>query len=109
MPPSIGYEVVAARGNFLSSHSYALAYSKPVLVTGMQADYKLNDSSNLLRRFPRGFQRVSGRERQTPFPRRIKWHNDEHKVSVSLMTDIGPQYEDPAFGPTDPPGQEQPV
>ena len=22
----------------------------------------------------------------------VKWHNDEHKVSVSLMTDIGPQY-----------------
>ena len=41
--PSIGYEVVAAPGNFFYSHSYALAYSEPVLVTGLQADYKLNN------------------------------------------------------------------
>ena len=32
--PSIGYEVVAAPGNFFYTHSYALGYSEPVLVTG---------------------------------------------------------------------------
>ena len=89
--PSIGYEVVAAPGNFFYSHSYALGYSEPVLVTGFQGDYKLNESLEPHCRSPRRLQSVPGRGRQVPFPGRGKWHNDEHKVSVSLMTDIGPQ------------------
>ena len=34
----MGYEVVAAPGNFFYSHSYALGYSEPVIVTGPFGD-----------------------------------------------------------------------
>ena len=89
--PSIGYEVVAAPGNFFYSHSYALGYSEPVLVTGLQADYKLNDFWNLIGGFHEGFNQFQNENGKFHFLGGVKWHNDEHKVSVSLMTDVGPQ------------------
>jgi hypothetical protein len=90
--PCIGYEVVAAPGNFFYSHSYAIGYSEPVLVTGAQADYKLNGSWNLIAGFHDGFNQFEDQNGMFHFLGGAKWHNDEHKVSVSLMTDIGPQY-----------------
>jgi len=88
---SIGYEVVAAPGNFFYSHSYALGYSEPVLVTGVQADYKLNEYWNLIGGFHDGFNAFEDPNGALHFLGGMKWHNDEHKVSLSLMTDIGPQ------------------
>jgi hypothetical protein len=90
--PSIGYEVVAAPGNFFYSHSYALGYSEPVLVTGVQADYKLNDAWNIIGGFHDGFNAFEDPNGMFHFLGGVKWHDDEHKVSLSLMTDIGPQY-----------------
>ena len=89
--PSIGYEVVAAPGNFFYSHSYVLGYSEPVLVTGFQADYKLNESWNLIGGLNEGFNQFQDEDGKFHFLGGVKWHNDEHKVSFSLMTDIGPQ------------------
>ena len=94
--PSIGYEVVAAPGNFFYSHSYALGYSEPVLVTGFQADYKLNKFWNAIAGLNEGFNEFQDEDGKFHFPGGLKWHNDEHKVSVSLMTDIGPQYVNPS-------------
>ena len=89
--PSIGYEVVAAPGNFFYSHSYALGYSEPVLVTGLQADYRLNDYWNFIGGFHDGFNAFEDPNGMLHFLGGAKWHNDEQKTSVSLMTDIGPQ------------------
>ena len=89
--PSIGYEVVAAPGNFFYSHSYALGYSEPVLVTGLQADYKLSNHWNVIGGFNNGFNEFEDQNGMLHFLGGAKWHNDEHKVSLSLMTDIGPQ------------------
>ncbi len=89
--PSIGYEVVAAPGNFFYSHSYALGYSEPVLVTGFQADYKLNDYWNVIGGLNKGFNQFQDEDGKFHFLGGVKWHNDEHKVSFSLMTDIGPE------------------
>ena len=89
--PSIGYEVVAAPGNFFYSHSYALGYSEPVLVTGFQANYKLNDYWNVIGGLNEGFNQFQDEDGKFHFLGGLKWHNDEHKVSVSLMTDIGPE------------------
>jgi len=87
----IGYEIVPAPGNFFYSHSYALAYSEPILVTGVQADYKLNDAWDIIGGFHDGFNGFEDPNGMLHFLGGAKWHNDEHKVSVSLMTDIGPQ------------------
>jgi hypothetical protein len=89
--PSIGYEVVAAPGNFFYSHSYALGYSEPVLVTGVQGDYKLNNHWNFIAGFHDGFNAFEDPNGMFHFLGGAKWHNDEHKVSVSWMTDLGPQ------------------
>ena len=89
--PSIGYEVVAAPGNFFYSHSYALAYSEPVLVSGFQADYKLNEFWNVIGGLNEGFNQFQDENGKFDFLGGLKWHNDEHKVSVSLMTEVGPQ------------------
>ena len=89
--PSIGYEVVAAPGNFFYSHSYALAYSEPVLVTGLQADYKLNNSWNVIGGFNNGFNQFEDQNGMLHFLGGLKWHNDEQKTSLSLMFDVGPQ------------------
>ncbi len=89
--PSIGYEIVPAPGNFFYSHSYALAYSEPVLVTGFQADYKLNKYWNVIGGLNEGFNQFQDEDGKFHFLGGLKWHNDERKVSVSLMTDIGPQ------------------
>ena len=93
--PSVGYEVVAAPGNFFYSHSYALAYSEPVLVTGLQGDYKLSDHWNVIAGFNNGFNQFDDLNGKFHFLGGMKWHDAERKVSLSLMTDIGPQYEDP--------------
>ncbi len=89
--PSIGYEVVAAPGNFFYSHSYALGYSEPVLVTGFQCDYKVNQFWNVIAGLNEGFNQFQDENGKFDFLGGVKWHNDERKVSVSLMTDIGPQ------------------
>jgi hypothetical protein len=88
----IGYEIVAAPGNFFYSHSYALGYSEPVLVTGLQADYKFNDQWNFIGGFHDGFNGFEDPNGMLHFLGGAKWHNDERKVSLSLVTDIGPQY-----------------
>ena len=103
--PSIGYEVVAAPGNFFYSHSYALGYSEPVLVTGFQGDYKLNEYWNFIAGLNEGFNEFQDEDGKFHFLGGVKWHNDEHKVSVSLMTDVGPQDVGPQFGPVDPLGR----
>ncbi|MGA2031432.1 MAG: outer membrane beta-barrel protein [Thermoguttaceae bacterium] len=92
--PSIGYEVVAAPGNFFYSHSYALGYSEPVLVTGVQADYKLNDNWNVIGGFHEGFNQFEDLNDKLHFLGGLKWHSDCSKTSLSFMTDVGPQ--DPA-------------
>ncbi len=89
--PSVGYEVVAAPGNFFYSHSYALGYSEPVLVTGLQGDYKLNDHWNVIAGFNNGFNQFDDLNGKFHFLGGLKWHNEERKVSLSLMTDVGPQ------------------
>ena len=68
--PSIGYEVVAAPGNFFYSHSYALGYSEPVLVTGVSGRLQAQRRLELHRRFSRRLQCLRGPQRHVPFPGR---------------------------------------
>jgi hypothetical protein len=89
----MGYEVVAAPGNFFYSHSYALMYSEPVLVTGVEADYKLSDNWNLIGGFNRGWQQnFDDNNSDLDFVAGIKWHNDETKTGLSFIL-TGGQYD----------------
>ena len=62
-----------------------------MLVTGLQADYRLNDYWNFIGGFHDGFNAFEDPNGMLHFLGGAKWHNDEQKTSVSLMTDIGPQ------------------
>jgi hypothetical protein len=94
---SVGYEVVPAPGNFFYSHSFALGYSEPVLVTGLQSDYKINDSWDVIAGFNNGFNQFVDQNGMLHFLGGWKWHK-EREISLSWMIDVGPQ---------DPAGQNQ--
>lgn len=52
---AMGYENVPAVLNPLYSHFYAMAFSEPLLVTGLLAQYRLNDRLSVLGGFHRGW------------------------------------------------------
>ena len=87
----MGYEVVAAPGNFFYSHSYALMYSEPVLVTGLEGDYKLSDKWNVIGGFNRGWQNFDDNNTDLDFVAGLKWHNDATKTGLSCEVTGGPQ------------------
>ena len=88
--PSIGYELVASPGNFFYSHCYAMAFSEPILVTGLTADYKLSDQWNLLGGFNRGWQMFEDNNDKLDFLGGLKWHNDETKTALSFQVNARP-------------------
>ena len=83
--------MVAAPGNFFYTHSYALAYSEPVLVTGLQADYKLSDHWNLLAGFNNGYMAFEGINDKLDFLGG-KWHNNDPR---QLVLNDGRRPQDP--------------
>lgn len=89
--PDFGYEVAAAVGNFFHSVSYALLYSEPVLVTGLEADYRLSEHWNLLCGFDRGWMMFEDNNTSLDVLAGLKWHSDETKTGLSFQFTSGPQ------------------
>jgi hypothetical protein len=87
----MGYEVVAAPGNFFYSHSYLLCYSEPILTTGLQADYKISNNWSINGGFNRGWQTFDDNNDSLDFLGGLKWHNDKNTTSLSFEIDVGPQ------------------
>jgi hypothetical protein len=86
------YEVVPAPPNFFYSHTYlSMGYFDPVLVTGLQADYKLNDNWNLIGGINRGWMMFEDPTNSWNFLGGGKWTSDDKKHTLSLMVDTGPQ------------------
>lgn len=90
----MGYEVVPAPGNFFYSHSYELAYAEAVLVTGVQAEYKLSNNWSVNGGFNRGWGVFSDDSGDLNFLGGAKWHNDANTTAMSFEIDAGPQYPD---------------
>ncbi len=88
----MGYEVVPAPGNFFYSHSYEIAYAEAVLVTGVQADYKLSENWSVNGGFNRGWAVFSDDSGDLNFLGGAKWHNDSNTTSLSFEIDTGPQF-----------------
>ena len=67
-------------------------YFDPLLVTGLQADYKLNDNWTAVGGFNRGWHGVRGSRRDTlNFLGGVKWASDDKRSNLSVMVDAGPQ------------------
>lgn len=84
-------EVVPAPLNFFYSHTYMMSgYYDPVLVTGLQADYKLNDNWTAIGGFNRGWQLFENPNETLNFLGGVKWASDDKKAALSLMVVAGP-------------------
>ena len=90
----LGYEVVPSPLNFFYSHSYALCYGDPILVTGLEADYKLNDNLTLVGGFNRGWMMFEDDNGCLDFAGGARWVSDDKETRLSFLTIDGP--EDPA-------------
>ena len=87
----MGYEVVSAPGNFFYSHSYELAYAEVILVTGVQANYKLTENWSVNGGFNRGWEMFEDDNEKMDFLGGLKWHNDPNTTSLSFEINVGPQ------------------
>ena len=86
-------EVVPAPMNFFYSHCYlAMGYFDPVLVTGLQADYKLNDNWTAVGGFNRGWTEFEDPTESLNFLGGVKYAGDDKRSNLSLMVDAGPQW-----------------
>ena len=84
-------EVVPAPLNFFYSHSYLMGgYYDPLLVTGLQAEYKLNDNWTAIGGFNRGWQMFENPNDTLNFLGGVKWASDDKKSALSVMVIAGP-------------------
>jgi hypothetical protein len=87
----LGYEVVAAPPNPFYSHSYAMAFCEPILVTGMLADYKLSEQWSILAGIDRGWMTFEDYNDIWDFMGGVRWTSESKKTSVAYSVDVGPQ------------------
>lgn len=88
---NFGYEAVPAPANFFYSHSYAMCYGQPILLTGVQADYQLTDNWTVTGGFSRGWEMFEDNNNKVDIVGGVRWFSDDKDTSFSFMTTSGPQ------------------
>jgi hypothetical protein len=101
---SIGYEIVPAPANFFYSHSYAMGYSEPILVTGGRAEYKLSDNWSVNAGLNDGWGNFEDPDNALDFLGGVNWQNDEKTTSLSYQFTFG---REGIFGHEPPTGTNQ--
>lgn len=85
-------ELIPAPLNFFYSHSLlACPYFDPVLVTGLQADYKLTDNWTVVGGFNNGTLGFEDPTHTYNFLGGFKRASDDKRSNLSIMVDAGPQ------------------
>ncbi len=87
----LGYEVVPAVLNPLYSHSYAMSYTEPLLVTGVMADYQVTEQWLVQGGFHRGWMMWEDSTDTYDFMGGLKhtpWHQ---RSSLAYAVSVGPQ------------------
>ncbi len=87
----LSYEQVPSVLNFFYSHSYTMGYAEPLLVTGVNANYKLTDRLSLDGGFHRGAMQWEDNNNELDFMGGFTWISDDKATKLRLMIDIGPQ------------------
>jgi len=85
----LGYEIVPPMGNFFYSHSYALCYGEPILITGLMGKYKISDQLVALAGFHQGVHRFEDNNDQLNFQGGIMWTSRDERVSLAYALDVG--------------------
>ena len=85
------YEVVPAPFNFFYSHAYLALYFDPVLVTGVQTEYKLNDRLTLINGVNNGWLQFEDNTDTWNYTGGVKWASDDKRTTLSSILDAGRQ------------------
>lgn len=86
------YEVVPSPMNFFFSHSYLMAgYFDPLLVTGFQAEYKLDEEWTLSAGMNNGWLTFEDPQDTYNFLGGVKWTSPDQRTRLSVMVDTGTQ------------------
>lgn len=85
----LNYEQVPAVPNFFYSHSYAMGYAEPILVTGMQAIYKFDDNWSATGGFHRGWMQWEDNNDDLNFMGGATWMGDNKRDRLSFNVDTG--------------------
>ena len=85
----LGYEIVPPMGNFFYSHSYALCYGEPILITGLMADYKVNEQLKVMAGFHQGIHQWDNSNGELNLQAGLMWTNSCQRLSVAYAFDVG--------------------
>ncbi len=87
----LGYEAVPAVLNPFYSHSYAMSYSEPLLVTGLMADYQLTEQWLVQAGFTRGWMMWEDPTDTYDFMGGLKYTSLSKRTSLAYAVSVGPQ------------------
>ena len=85
----LGYEIPPAPANFFYSHSYALPYGEPALITGLMSDYKLSDQFTVLAGFHQGVHQWDNNNGQLNVQAGLNWTSKDQRFSAAYAFDVG--------------------
>jgi hypothetical protein len=89
MAGPLGYEVVPSVQNFFYSHSLAMSFTEPQLVTGAYADYKLNDQWSFQGGIHRGWFMFEDLDNNWDFMGGVKWQSCDARTSMAVGVSNG--------------------
>lgn len=87
----LGYEVVPAVLNPFYSHSYAMSYTEPLLVTGLMADYQLTEQWLVQAGFHRGWMMWEDPTNTFDFMGGLKYTSWNKRTSLAYAVSVGHQ------------------
>ncbi len=87
----LGYEVVPAVLNPFYSHSYAMSYTEPLLVTGLMADYQLTEQWLVQAGFHRGWMMWEDINNALDFMGGLRYTSLSKHTSLAYAVSVGPQ------------------
>ncbi len=87
----LDYECLPAPANFFYSHSYCYTYGVPHQVTGMLADYKMDENWSIQGGFHRGWSQYVDENQALDFLGGFRWQSSDRRMMVSYTLSTGPQ------------------
>lgn len=85
----LGYEIAPPMGNFFYSHSYAICYGEPILITGLMADYQMSDQLTVLAGFHQGVHQWDNNNGELNLQAGLMWTSRDQRFSAAYAFDLG--------------------
>ncbi len=85
------YESLPAQSNFFYSHSYSYTYGVPHQLTGMLADYKVDENWSVQGGINRGWSQFEDENHSLDFLGGFRWQSSDQRTIVSYSLSSGAQ------------------